>query len=257
MLIALMSGVVGLVGSSLGYYGNWSKAQRAVARFGYAVMLLALLTAIWIYVVSGASNFVVPSFFVSGPDGINGVAGDDLITGTVGLGALFVLIGLVMHASKTSTAEGKSMLRDPLILSLVTAWVLIYLVIPATGFYINFNEAYFKGTGLSFDEAFSRYHQDFGFFLLPALVTFVLALNSVGISGAARRSAGYLLLLGEISAFVFGEAYALVTNSTVALYLGVIGGMLIGVGFLVGLRYLMTVTTITPVALGHEITQQT
>ncbi len=242
MLASLMAGVVGLVGSSFGYYDKWSKGERAVARFGFLVMIFALLTAIWVYVVSGVGNFAIPSFFVSGPDGVNGVAGDDMVTGVVGLGAVFVLIGLVMYARKNSTAEGKPLLKDPLTLSLVIAWIFIYLVIPVTGFYINFNEAYFKGTGLNFDEAFSRFHQDFGFFLLPTLVTFVLALNRFGISGRIRRSIGYLLLAGEVLAFVFGELYSLVTTTSIALYLGVFGGVLIGAGILLGARYLMTTT---------------
>jgi hypothetical protein len=248
MLVSLMAGVVGLVGSSLGYYAVWSKTQRAVSRFGYGVMIVALLMAIWIYIVSGISNFAIPSYFVSG---LNGVAGDDMITGTVGLGAFFVLIGLVLFARKKTTG-GMITLREPLLLSLVTAWVLIYLVIPVTGFWMNFNENYFKGAGLSFDQVFTRYHQDFGFFLLPALVTLVLALNSFGISGSTRRNVGYLLLGGEVTTFVFGEAYALVTANVLALYLAGLGGILMGLGVLVGLRYMMTTKT-SPVALGTEV----
>jgi hypothetical protein len=253
MLVSLMAGVVGLVGSSLGYYAIWSNTQRAVARFGYGVMIIALATAIWIYVVSSVSNFAIPSYFVSGP---NGVAADDMVTGTVGLGAFFVLIGLVLYARKKTTPKGMTTLRDPLVLSLITAWILIYLVIPVTGFWINFNETYFKGDGLSFDQVFTRFHQDFGFFLLPALVTLVLALNTFGISGSVRRSVGYLLLGGEVIAFVFGEAYALVTTNAVALYLAGLGGVLMGLGVLVGLRYMMTTKT-SPAALSTEVSIRT
>lgn len=252
MLVSLMAGVVGLVGSTLGYYGSWSRTQKAIARFGFGIMTIALITAIWIYLVSGISNFAIPSYLVSGP---NGVAGDDLVTGMVGLGAVFVLVGLVAYARKGATSEGKSMLRDPLVLSLISAWVLIYLVIPVAGFYINFNEVYFKGAGLSFDQVFSRFHQDFGFFLLPALVTLVLALNSLGISGSSRKQVGYLLLLGEAVAFVSGEAYTFLTASTVALYLGVFGGLLIGVGVLISARYLMVIARTAPPAAPSPIGQ--
>jgi hypothetical protein len=55
-------------------------------------------------------------------------------------------------------------------------------VIPVTGFYINFNEGFFQGAGVTFDDAFTRFHQDFGFFLLPALVTLVLALTIVALN---------------------------------------------------------------------------
>jgi len=243
MLVSLMAGVVALVAAFYGYEG-WGKNSRRVANFGFAWMVVSLLGALLIYVVSGVGNYQIPSFFVNG---VNGVAGDDLTTGMVGLGAVFVLVGLVGHA-KGATAGDRSLLHDPLFLTVVVSWITIYLVIPVTGFYINFNESFYQGTGINFDLTFTRFHQDFGFFLLPALVTLVLALGTFGLSFRAKRYVGYLMTTGVLLAFVFGEAYTLagsgttppnvgqvfspIASGSILLELAVFGGVLIGVGAL-------------------------
>lgn len=238
MLISLMAGVVGLVGTSFGYMA-WSTRQKAIARVGFAVMLGGLATAIGVYVAAGVGNLQIPAFFVSGANSLNGVAEDDMITGVVGFGAFFVLVAVILNA-RTQPAEGKSrLLVDPLFLSMIVAWVSIYLVIPITGFFINFNEEFFKTGGLSFDQIFIRFHQDFGFFLMPTLVTLVLALNAFGIWGKTRNTVGYLLLAGEAIAFTFGEAYTMVALSDILMYAAVFGGILIGLGAILGTRYLI------------------
>lgn len=240
MLVSLMAGVVALVAVSFGYYADWSKNAKRVADFGFGVMILTLLAAVWIYVVSGVGNYQTPTLFTSGD---NGVALDDLVTGSVGLGSVFVLAGLLVHSRVGLTAEGRPFYRDLLFLSAVGGWIMIYLVIPVTGFYINFNETFFQAAGLSFDDAFLRFHQDFGFFVLPALVTVVLALETYGISGRVRSWVGSLLFAGAGIAFLFGETYSLVTLSDWALYTALFGGFLIGAGALVGAGYLFRAKT--------------
>lgn len=254
MLIALMAGVVALVAAYFGYYEKWGKNSKRVANFGFAWMVVSLLAALWIYFISGVGNYQVPLFFVKGA---SGVAGDDLTTGMVGLGAVFVLAALVAHARGAVTAEGRPLLRDPLFLTVVVSWITIYLVIPVTGFYINFNENFYQGAGLNFDLVFTRFHQDFGFFVLPALITLVLALESFGVSFRTKRYLGYLMTTGVLLAFVFGESYTLTgagtspmtplsvgqvalpfSAGTVLLELAVLGGVLIGIGALLAALYI-------------------
>ena len=255
MLVALMAGVVALVALTFGYE-KWSRGAKRVADFGFAVMALSLVTAIWLYVVSGMGNYPIPTFFSSG---LNGIAGDDLVTGAVGFGAIFVLAGLLMHSRRATTKEGKLLHRDPLFLSVVASWVTIYLVIPVTGYYIELHQDFYSSAGAVFDAVFTRFHQDFGFFLLPALVTLLLALESFGVSGRLRRYLGYLTMAGVAMAFVFGETYALATATVsptdlgqtaaplsaggLTLYLAVFGGVLIGVGVLVAAMYLRSAKT--------------
>jgi hypothetical protein len=233
----------GPVAVAFGYYENWGKNSRRVANFGFAWMIVALMGALVIYVVSGVGNYQIPSFFVNGA---NGVAGDDMTTGVVGLGAVFVLAGLISHSRGSLTGEGRPLYKDPLFLSVVVAWITIYLVIPVTGFYINFNENFFKFAGINFDDAFNRYHQDFGFYLLPSLVTLLITLQTFGIGARARKYVGYFTISGILMAFVFGETYTLSAASYTTPYVGqvytvlpmasvfldlaVLGGVLIAVG---------------------------
>lgn len=217
MLIALMAGVVALVAVAFGYYETWSKNQRRVASAGFAVMIMSLLVALWVYVVSGVGNYQVPSFFVND---VNGVAGDDLATGFVGLGAVFVLGALLSRSRGGLTGEGRPLFKDPLFLSVVAAWITIYLVIPVTGFYINFHEDFYQFAGVNFDDVFNRFHQDFGFYVLPSLVTLLVAMQTFGVTARVRKFVGYLSMGGVLAAFVFGETYTLTASAYTTPYVG-------------------------------------
>ncbi|MDG6995628.1 MAG: hypothetical protein JRN52_06880 [Nitrososphaerota archaeon] len=236
MLPMIMAGIVALVAVVYGYQ-NWTKNQRIVATFGFVVMSIAMIATIWIYWVSGVGNYSIPTLLTSGPGGINGVAADDVITALVGLGALFVLIALLMHSAKEKTQEGKTLLKDPLFLSVITAWIMIYLVIPITGYYIEFHQDFYSAAGAGF-AAFTRFHQDFGFFLLPALVTTVLIFETFGLKGATRKRIGLLYLAGEIITFVFGEVYTMVSSNPYLLGAAVFGGILMGMGVILGINFL-------------------
>jgi hypothetical protein len=135
----------------------------------------------------------------------------------------------------------------------VVAWITIYLVIPVTGFYINFNENFFKFAGVTFDDAFNRFHQDFGFYLLPSLVTLLLALQTFGVTARVKRYVGYFSIVGTAMAFVFGESYTfsaaayttpyvgqvytLVPMASVFMDLAFLGGAFVAAGALVAALY--------------------
>ncbi len=237
MVVALMAGIVSLAAVFYGY-NAWPIRTKSVARVGFAVMGLALVAAIAIYIISGVGNYATPTLFQSGAGGVNGIAEDDAITGTVGLGALFILFGLLAR-SRSPGADGKPLFRDPLFLSLASAWIIIYLVIPVTGYYITLHQTYFQNSGLANDEAYTRFHQDFAFFFLPALVTTVIGLGMLGISGSTKKQIGYLFIAGETLAFVFGETYTLLTLDVLSLGLAVFGGILMAIGGLIAVKYLI------------------
>jgi hypothetical protein len=250
MLIALMAGVVALVAVSFGYYENWGKKSKRVANFGFSVMIVALLGALAMYVAAGAGNYQIPSFFVNG---VNGVAADDMTTGVVGLGAAFVLVGMLAHSRGSLSEFGKPLYKDPLFVAVVFAWITIYLVIPATGFFINFNETFFQGAGIGLDDAFNRFHQDFGFYLLPSLVTLLITLQTFGITARVKRYVGFLTVTGVAMAFFFGESYTLTAANYTTPYVGqvytvfplasifmdlaILGGAMIAAGAVVAALY--------------------
>ena len=234
MLISVMAGIVALTPAVFGY-SKWARREKMLCTAGFLVMSVGLLASIWIYIVSGVGNFSPPTLFQSGP---NGLASDDAMTGIVALGAIFVLLGLVTYALKGKTKDGRTLIRDPLFLSLVSAWIFIYIIIPITGIYIEFNESFYMAAGLPFDQAFTRFHQDFAFFLLPALVTSILVFEVFNVPGKTRRIIGYLYLVGSFVTFIFGYTYAMVTLDSLTLVLAAFGGVLMGLGVLFGAEHL-------------------
>jgi hypothetical protein len=243
MLVALMAGIVSLAAVFYGFE-SWSKSKKAVAGLGFIIMDLALVATVVIYIISGVGNFAIPTLFTSGPGGVNGIAEDDIVTGIVGLGALFILIGLLANSGSRG-GDGKPLYKDPMFLSIVSAWLIIFIVIPATGYYIELNHAFYTAGGAANDAAYTRFHQDFAFFFLPALVTVAIGLGRSGISGPTKRLVGSLFLIGEMITFVFGETYALVTLDMVTLAVAVFGAVLMGLGGLIAVRYLLTVREAT------------
>jgi hypothetical protein len=57
------------------------------------------------------------------------------------MGVFLVMIALIWQA------RGKGMLRDPLFISLITRWILIYLTILITGYWIEFHETFYGAAG--------------------------------------------------------------------------------------------------------------
>jgi hypothetical protein len=234
MIPALMAGIVGLIAVTFDY-SSWPKKVRSLSVIGFVIMVVGLIGAVWMYVVSGVGNYAIPTLFESGP---NGIAADDLMTGVIGIGAFVVLVALVIESVNLKTKDGITLLRDPLFLSLIAAWIFIFAVIPVTGMYIELNQSFYGAAGAAFDAAYTRFHQDYAFFLLPALVTGILIFQRFGISGGFRKTVGYLFLSGVVLAFVFGWVYSMVTLDVVALYLAIFGGGLMLLGGLVGAEYL-------------------
>jgi hypothetical protein len=156
----------------------------------------------------------------------------------IGLGAAFVLISLLAHSFKGATPKGTSLIRDPLFLTVITSWLFIYSLTPVTGYYIELNHEYYLGAGSALDQAYTRFQQDFGLSLLPALVTAVLGLESFGFSGRRRRMPGITLLAGISIVLLAGTLYSLVDLSPIALYTAIFGGALIGLGVLLGADFL-------------------
>lgn len=234
MLPIIMAGIVVLVAMSYGH-SRWSRAEKAASTTGFLIMAGAIFGTLWVYLASGVGNYTIPTLFASGP---NGIAEDDIITGLVGAGALFVLAALLSFSRRTRTEGGTILARDPLFLSTIASWVLIYLVIPVNGFYIELHESYYGAAGAAFDAAYTRFHQDFAFFALPALVTTVLVLELYNMPSRARKIVGYLYLSGQVLAYVAGETYSIFTLNPVALALAVFGGAVMMAGVVVGLRYI-------------------
>mgnify|MGYP001772857158 CR=1 FL=1 len=235
MLPLIMAGIVALVGASYGYQ-EMKGSSKFLAAVGFLVMAYMMVAVTWLYIVAGVGNYVIPTLFASGPNGVNGLAMDDAMTGMIGWGALFVLIGLLLYMKMNGR------LSDPTFLTILVAWILIYLVIPGIGYYIEFHESFYgfatpgAAPGWMNDAVYIRWHQDFGFFLLPSIVVAMLYFRRAGLSAVAERRVSYTLIAGMIIVFLAGEAY-FATLSAPALYVAVLGAAMIWIGLALGVYY--------------------
>lgn len=234
MLPLIMAGIVALVAMSYGYR-EMKGSPKFLAALGFLVMAYMIIAVTWLYVVAGVGNYVIPTLFSSGPNDVNGLAMDDAMTGMIGWGALFVLIGLLLYMKRSGR------LKSPLFMAIVVAWIMIYLVIPGTGYYIEFHETFFgfatpPAPGWMNDAAYLRFHQDFGFFLLPSIVVAMLFFMMMRLSDGAERRISYTLIAGMVITFLSGEMY-FATLETPALYAAILGAAIIWLGLAEGVYY--------------------
>jgi len=167
MLPAVMGGIVGLTAVIFGY-NKLSTAYRNVVNVGLLISSVAVIAMTYIYLVSSLGTYVIPAIFTSGPGGVNGLALDDMLTGTIGIGALIAIIGLV----KTfESLKGRRLLQ----ISSLATWVITMAAFIGVGYVIEFNEAFFGfgnppsqggGPGFLYDWAFMDGHLMLGFFML-------------------------------------------------------------------------------------------
>ncbi len=208
------------VGSKLMKVGLW------LVSIGTIVMTL-------VYVVGGFSVAQPPMLFASGPGGVNGLAGDDLVTGVFVMGGgLLALIGLGAEALPNALHRWGA--------ALVTA--ILFVTVVGFGYYIEFHENIFGAgatgaPGSAADSVFTWFHQDFAFFLLPAILTVLLALKWLAIDEGLKRSATWTLLAGAFVSFIGGMLYIFVSQAShgVSFVITTIGFVVVVIGALLAI----------------------
>ncbi len=177
ILPAVMGGIVALTLVQFGCC-DLKGPRRWFTALGMGVMEIGVLTMTVVYVVSAVTSWGPPAWFASA-NGTNFIASDDILTGLIGVGAIVALVAMM-----TAPVEGRGkktipLIRDPLRLSLMMTWVYTLVSLAGFGYYIELNETYFHAAGLPNDEAFTRGHLMFGFFLMPVLAGALLALDLI------------------------------------------------------------------------------
>ena len=205
MAVAVMALTIVVLAQQFGY-ASVRGISRTLARAGVALVATGTAVMTAIYVASAISQWGPPTFFQSGPDNANGIAGDDVITGILVMGggllvvAAFALIG--------------SVLRRPARAAAMWAWVLSFAMVVVAGFAIELNEVYFgagdaSAKGAANDAVFTWLHQDIGLFLLPATVIVMLVAERLSSNGRLRWI-GMGTLIGTTIMFVGGLIYVFV-----------------------------------------------
>lgn len=226
LTVGAMALAITLAAQQFGY-SRLKGIARGVIQAGLAMVAAGAALMTVMYLVMGLTPWSPPTFFTSGPKGVNGIAGDDMVTGILVMGGgLVVVAALVLGGLGGSD---RAFLR-PIRLAAVWAWVVSFATVVVAGYAIEMHEAYFggpgdpKAAGAARDAVFTWYHQDIGLFLLPTIVAVMLAVerlrlvdrvSSLWIGGATLVGITLIFLGGLIWVVVnpslFGPGYAVAT----------------------------------------------
>ena len=219
-----------LVATFCAYFSLESRGNKLM-RFGLWWTAIGTIAMTLVYLVAGFSWAQPPVLFAHG---LNGIGGDDFVTGLgVMFGGLIALIGL-----------GIERLPDP-----VSRWgsvvlsTLLLVTVPVSGYYIYMHETLYdhglasapKGVN---DAVYGWFHQDFALFLIPAIMTLILAVVHLTRDAGQRRASVGTLLAGSSLSFVGGMLYIFVSPALygVAFVVTTIGLSAIVLGVVLALR---------------------
>lgn len=161
-----------------------------------------------IYVVAGFTQAQPPTLFASGPHGINGIAGDDLVTGLgVMLGGTLALVGVALEKLEDAPARWAS--------AAFSAMILVTVVV--VGYYIELHETVFgagaAAPGSAADAVFTFWHQDFAFFIVPSVMVLLQIVHRMVHEVRERVRITALSIAGGGVAFLGGLGYVLTDPS--------------------------------------------
>jgi hypothetical protein len=206
MAVGVMALTIVLAAQQFGY-GALRGVPKALARTGVGLIALGTLVMTAIYLASAISQWAPPPWFVSGAGGANGIASDDVVTGTLVMGG-----GVLVVAA---FAFVRSVIHRPLRVAAMWAWVLSFATVVIAGFSIELNEVYFgagdqTAAGASNDAIFTWLHQDIGLFLLPATVLVMLVAEWLIRRVSTTSVIGWATIAGTSIAFVGSMVYVFV-----------------------------------------------
>jgi hypothetical protein len=206
MAMGVMALTILLVAQQFGY-AALTGVSRGLSRAGVSLVAVGTMVMTLMYVAGGFSTWAPPTWFISGPGGANGIASDDVITGTLVMGGgLLIVAALVLGRAE--------ILRRPVRLAALWAWVLSFATVVVAGYTIELNRAHFgagdpTAAGAANDAVFTWLHQDIGLFLLPALVLVMLAAERL-VDHDHPGLIGWTTIVGTTVAFVGGMVYVFV-----------------------------------------------
>jgi hypothetical protein len=213
MAVGVMALTVALLAQQFGY-GLLTGAPRLLARAGMALVAGGTALMSVMYAAMGFSTWSPPTLFVSGTGGANGIAGDDIITGILIMGG-----GVLVGAAFAVEHGGRlpSLIRRPVRLAAVWAWLLSFASVTVAGYAIELHETYYgagdaHARGAAHDAVFTWLHQDLGLFLLPALVLVMLAVERL-VDHGHPGWIGWATIVGTSIAFVGGFVWVFVDST--------------------------------------------
>lgn len=225
MVMALIATVIGTLAWHYGQRRQAAQPAPMAALVGLAMVAFGVVGMTIVYVVAGFTAAQPPTLFAFGPGGVSGIAGDDLVTGVfILVGGMLAWLGFLI--AQMHDAERPSPAWQAIVVSLV----LTVLTVVGGGYAIELHEAYFgagnpKAAGAVADATFTLWHQQFAFFLIPAVIALVYLadrLLSPRLSAAIART----MLVGLVVAFLGGLFYVFVVPGLITW-----GYVVVAVGF--------------------------
>lgn len=226
MVVAVIGTLVAALVWQWGY-GALKPATRTLARVGLVMMAFGIVAMTIIYVAGGFTTLQPPTLFTFGPGGVNGIAGDDLVTG------IFVMLGGLITLSALLFQHAQDGSRRLLHWAQIWAYSVTIVTVVVAGYAIELNEQYFgagnpKAPGAQADSIFTFWHQDFAFFMIPAIILVLVIAERYLPRSQDRNFLGRGLIVGTTLAFLGGLLYVFVDP-----HLYGIGFYVAALGFLV------------------------
>jgi hypothetical protein len=190
-------------------FTDWQRGDLPLwTRIGLWDVLAGTALMTIIYVAAGFTQAQPPLLFAFGPHGVNGIAGDDLVTGLgVMLGGAVALGALALARLDDVPARWVS--------AALSAMLLVTVV--AAGYYIELTETVFgagaAAPGARSDAVFTFWHQDFAFFIVPGVMIVLTIVHRMVPDLARRARIAWLIGGGAAVSFLGGLAYVFLAPS--------------------------------------------
>jgi len=218
--------VIALFVTTACYYFVREGQGNKLMRIGLWWTAIGTIAMTLVYVVAGFTQAQPPVLFAHGA---NGIGGDDFVTGFgVMLGGVIALTGLAVDRLSDAVTRWSSAALSALLL----------VTVPVVGYYIYMHETLYNhgvpgGPRSTNDAVYAWFHQDFALFLIPAVMTLILAVQHFASDPGQRRMAVGTLLAGCLVAFLGGMSYVFVSTATygISFVITTVGlaGILVGV----------------------------
>jgi hypothetical protein len=232
MGIAIMTGIVALVAQRFNLLGL-NGLRRKIATVGLWITSIGIVAISVVLILEAVVAFSPPTIFASGPEGVNGMAGDDTVMTITALGAMIALIPLAL-----TKLNGKSSWKDSVRLTLLGTWIAAVVNSVIEGFYIEFHADVFGSTMSANHEVFKNVNPMFGIFTLAALAMVLLTVDYYASPGSLRRMIGWVAGLGLIVATLGSSLWTFSDPSVGGLgyWSYIVGSLVIGVSALAASR---------------------
>jgi hypothetical protein len=195
--LAIMAGVIALTAKQFSK-SDLDKIKKTAMNIGLWISFIGVIVMTVVFLAISFANYEPPTLFQGGPQGINGIAGDDACMAIIALGSMIMIIPLAL----SKMLDGRSSWRDSIRITILGAWIVAYIVNILQAFYIEMNESLFTMVLSANDEAFSNIQPMYGIFVLTIISIVLLISDYYRVTGTWRKLIGWPMGIGLVLSFI-------------------------------------------------------